>query len=75
MIDDLKNPKEYIDSQQILREIQRHSETSVKYAYQLARRGLAINLKSKEDKDILFSDLAPASLGEPKSITLTLSSQ
>ena len=76
LIDDLKNPKEYIDSQQILREIQKHSEISVEYAYQLAHGGLVIHLKSKEDRNILFSDLTDLHhLGEPRSITQTLSSQ
>ena len=65
-IDDLKNLREYINSKQILREIQKHSEISVEYAYQLARGDLAIHLKSKEDRDILFSDLTPASFGGAK---------
>ena len=66
LIDNIKDPKLFTDSQEILREIKKYSDIQIDYAYQLARGGIAIHVKSIEDRDLLFQKLTPESFGGGK---------
>ena len=66
LIDNIKDPKLFTDSQEILREIKKYSDIQIDYAYQLARGGVAIHVKSIEDRDLLFQKLTPESFGGGK---------
>ena len=63
IIDNIANPKVFIDSQEILKEVKKFSEIPIDFAYQLAKGGIALHVKSKEDRDLLRNQLPPKSFG------------
>ena len=54
--DNIKNPKRYSNSKDILNEFNKHfPDTKVDFGYLLPKGGVALHLKSKEERDKLIS--------------------
>jgi len=64
IIDYIPNAAEFINSSRILKEINNFAPNiSVKYAYSLARGGLAIHLNNQQDKQTLIQALPREAFG------------
>ena len=44
IIDNIANPKVFIDSQEILKEVKKFSEIPIDFAYQLVKGGIALHI-------------------------------
>ena len=64
VVDNIDNPVEYSSSKRILKEIRNFfPEVSVEFAYSLAKGGIAIHTKCKEDRDLLLDQLPAEAFG------------
>ena len=71
IIDYIPNAIEFINSSRILKEINNFAPTiPVKYAYSLARGGVAIHLNSQQDKETLIQALPREAFGGGKAYDL-----
>lgn len=67
IIDYIPNAAEFVNSSRILKEINNFAPNiSVKYAYSLARGGIAIHLHNHQDKQTLIAALPPEAFGGGK---------
>jgi len=58
LVDNIRYPAQFIKSSSILKEVKNYApEVQVKYAYSLAKGGVAIHLNTTEDKELLIQSL------------------
>ena len=73
IVDDLKNPVEFRNSSNILKEIKKVSDLKIELAYPLAKGGIAIHTESRKSRDSLLESLSSNSFGGGTLSTLSKS--